>query len=105
MEGSEYQSPQPDSGYVSSRASTLKRSHALVGASLLSSMQSSAPVEVISSSQEPLDDPMSGDEEEPSDELPDLDEYFNEFDVPIRDRISLCRSYASYLSARAPRKK
>jgi len=44
---------------------------------------------------------------EPSDEeddMPDLAEIFDNYDVPIRTRISVCRAYASYLAAQLPKK-
>jgi len=45
---------------------------------------------------DPTSDPES--DQDPED-LPDLHGYFEDFEVPLPERVSLCRSYASYLVA------
>ncbi len=44
-------------------------------------------------------------EEEMPCEIPNLEDYFNEFLTPVSERIRICRSYASYLSSLKPKKK
>lgn len=39
------------------------------------------------------------DEEDDSDDQPDLGDYFSQWDIPPKDIILMCRAYASYLSA------
>jgi hypothetical protein len=46
-------------------------------------------------------------EEEDSDEdlLPAVADFFDDFDTPVDQRISICRAYASYLASLKKRKK
>jgi len=68
-----------------SQSPTLRRSHAGKGPSLMKRIRN---------------DPMSDQEsDQDPEDLPDLHAYFEDFRVPLPERVSLCRSYASYLSA------
>jgi len=53
----------------------------------------------------PTSDQGSDSDSEPLLDLPDLGEIFDDLGTPLPDRISLCRSYASYLAALTKRPK
>lgn len=38
-----------------------------------------------------------------NDDVPNLDEIFDDYDTPAKQRVSICRAYASYLSSMMPR--
>jgi len=93
------------------REPSLKRSSAALGASLLSSMNQADRVQILDGEDEEgplgtdmLDEDMM-EEDSQEEDLPDLDDFFNEYEYPLKERIALCRAYASYLSAKLPRTK
>lgn len=56
-------------------------------------------------SRDPRHEEESDSDSEPLQPLPDLGEIFDDLGTPLADRISLCRSYASYLAALTKRPK
>jgi len=77
--------PLQTSEHSDSHSPTLRRSTAGKGPGLMKRIR-----------RDPMSDPES--DQDPED-LPDLHGYFEDFEVPLPERVSLCRSYASYLTA------